>query len=175
MWPALILAANRKDKVMGRTPVLTVSIITRNGFNQSGAPAGKKCAAKEDGALITAEKISDNHKGKPNESVIIRWLEELKTYGRSPMRFVVIKSMNNGVTIEANPLMWVPNVREDWSCIILIGVYDAHVNWFGLIQKDACSNISIAPVIIQNRDEESENIILVCGSNDEKISVIIKV
>lgn len=42
MWPALILAAKRNDRVRGRTVILVVSIITRNGFNQSGAPSGRK-------------------------------------------------------------------------------------------------------------------------------------
>ena len=45
MWPALILAAKRKERVKGRTKILTVSIITKNGFNQSGAPPGRSDAA----------------------------------------------------------------------------------------------------------------------------------
>jgi hypothetical protein len=42
IWPALMLAANRNDRVRGRTRTLVVSIRTRKGFNQSGAPSGKK-------------------------------------------------------------------------------------------------------------------------------------
>ena len=42
--PAVILAANRNESVIGRTKILVVSIRTRNGFNHSGAPSGKKCA-----------------------------------------------------------------------------------------------------------------------------------
>ena len=44
IWPALILAASRKERVNGRTVILMVSIITRNGFSQSGAPLGKSLA-----------------------------------------------------------------------------------------------------------------------------------
>ena len=40
--PALILAANRNDSVMGRTIILVVSISTKNGLSQSGAPSGRK-------------------------------------------------------------------------------------------------------------------------------------
>jgi hypothetical protein len=40
--PAVILAANRNDRVIGRTMILVLSIKTRNGFNQSGAPSGRK-------------------------------------------------------------------------------------------------------------------------------------
>jgi len=42
--PALMLAANRNDRVRGRTITLVVSIRTRNGFSQSGAPSGRKWA-----------------------------------------------------------------------------------------------------------------------------------
>jgi hypothetical protein len=44
MCPAVMFAASRNDKVIGRTMILVVSIITRNGFSHSGAPSGKKCA-----------------------------------------------------------------------------------------------------------------------------------
>ena len=43
--PALILAAKRKDKVIGRTIILTVSIKIKNGFNQLGAPDGRRDAS----------------------------------------------------------------------------------------------------------------------------------
>jgi len=42
MCPALIFAANRKDRVNGRTEILVVSIKIRNGFSHVGAPSGKK-------------------------------------------------------------------------------------------------------------------------------------
>jgi len=37
-----MLAASRNDSVAGRTIILVVSISTRNGFSQSGAPSGRK-------------------------------------------------------------------------------------------------------------------------------------
>jgi len=43
-WPAVILAANRNDNVIGRTKVLKVSTKTKKGFNQLGAPPGRSCA-----------------------------------------------------------------------------------------------------------------------------------
>ena len=49
MCPALILAASRKERVIGRTKVLSVSIMTRNGFSHIGAPEGSRWAAKEAG------------------------------------------------------------------------------------------------------------------------------
>ena len=42
MCPALMLAASRNDRVRGRTRILDVSIRTRNGFSQSGAPSGRR-------------------------------------------------------------------------------------------------------------------------------------
>ena len=40
--PADILAANRKERVSGRTRILTVSTRIKNGFNHHGPPSGRK-------------------------------------------------------------------------------------------------------------------------------------
>ena len=45
MCPALMLAASRNDRVIGRTRILVVSIRTRNGFSHEGAPPGRSEAA----------------------------------------------------------------------------------------------------------------------------------
>ena len=42
MCPAVIFAANRKLSVKGRTITLIDSMITRNGFSQSGALLGSR-------------------------------------------------------------------------------------------------------------------------------------
>ena len=42
MWPALIFAAKRKDNVIGRTKILSVSIKIKAGDSQLGAPEGKR-------------------------------------------------------------------------------------------------------------------------------------
>lgn len=42
MWPAVMLAASRNESVSGRTRTLVVSISTRKGLSQSGAPSGRK-------------------------------------------------------------------------------------------------------------------------------------
>ena len=44
MWPALMFAARRNERVIGRTATLVVSINTRAGLSQSGAPSGRKWA-----------------------------------------------------------------------------------------------------------------------------------
>lgn len=40
--PAPILAAKRTERVIGRTPTLTVSTKTKKGLSKDGAPEGKK-------------------------------------------------------------------------------------------------------------------------------------
>ena len=78
MCPALILAANRNERVIGRTVTLVVSINTRNGFNQSGAPSGKKW---EIDFLIDLKKLDiiiDSHNGRPKINVKIKCLDVLK-------------------------------------------------------------------------------------------------
>jgi len=43
-WPAIMLAANRTDKVIGRIKFLVISIITINGIRAVGVPLGTRCA-----------------------------------------------------------------------------------------------------------------------------------
>ena len=69
MCPALILAANRKDSVIGCTKSLTLSTITKNGFNHSGAPPGNNLAKNLVGAHKTPERTILNHKGTPSLNV----------------------------------------------------------------------------------------------------------
>lgn len=78
MWPALILAANRNERVMGRTVTLVVSINTRNGLSQSGAPSGRKWAIDILRDLKNLDIIIDSHRGRPKIKVKIRWLDVLK-------------------------------------------------------------------------------------------------
>lgn len=78
IWPALILAASRKDKVIGRTKVLRVSIITRKGFNHIGAPEGRRWAANDLGLNVAPERIIISQIGKPKEKENKIWEENLK-------------------------------------------------------------------------------------------------
>lgn len=74
MCPALILAANRKASVKGRTLILIVSIITRKGFNQVGAPPGSKVATVLYGALVTDDIIIPSQRGRANTNVNDKWV-----------------------------------------------------------------------------------------------------
>jgi len=65
MWPALIFAASRKDRVIGRTIILDDSINTRNGFNQSGAPSGSKWAIVALIDFMVLDMINNIHIGSP--------------------------------------------------------------------------------------------------------------
>lgn len=76
MCPAVMFAANRNDRVIGRTKILVVSIITKKGFNHSGAPSGRKWAVDFFGAKLKLDINILIHIGKPIHSVIIKCLEE---------------------------------------------------------------------------------------------------
>ena len=78
IWPAVIFAASRTHSVIGRIKILAVSIITIEGFNQPGAPPGRRFAAAVVGLVIAPEIISPNHMGSPNLNVNKRWEENLK-------------------------------------------------------------------------------------------------
>ena len=77
--PALILAASRNDRVMGRIAILRVSMITRKGFSQAGAPLGNRDAAHLDGFEVAPDKIRANHIGRPKDKVRNKCLDLLNT------------------------------------------------------------------------------------------------
>jgi hypothetical protein len=114
IWPALMFAANRKDNVIGRTKILVVSIRTRNGFNHLGAPSGRKWAIDALVFFVNLESTIDNHRGKPNLNVKIRWLVNLNVYGTKPDRFIRIIITNRGVTIDLKPFKLNMKVRVSW-------------------------------------------------------------
>lgn len=76
MCPALIFAARRTVRVIGRTKILIVSINTRAGFSHMGAPPGRRFADTFFGALDTPDIIRASHIGRPRVTVNRRWEEE---------------------------------------------------------------------------------------------------
>lgn len=79
MWPALMFAASRKDRVTGRNKILIVSMRTKKGFNHAGAPPGSRDAATEEGENEAPDKISEVQRGRPKAKVKINWHEFLNT------------------------------------------------------------------------------------------------
>lgn len=69
MCPALILAANRTVKVMGRTRILIVSIRMRAGFNHVGAPLGRRFAVAVFGFFEKPDRMRASHRGMPRVTV----------------------------------------------------------------------------------------------------------
>jgi hypothetical protein len=70
--------------------ILVVSIRTKNGFNQSGAPSGRKWATDALGAFVNLDKIILSHIGSPKTKVKIRCLDVLNIYGINPNRLIII-------------------------------------------------------------------------------------
>jgi hypothetical protein len=98
-----MLAARRNDSVNGRTIILVVSMRTKNGFNQSGAPSGKKWAIDDIGALENVDIIILSHSGRPNLIVKIKCLESLNMYGIRPKRLIKMIIEKSGATIDLIP------------------------------------------------------------------------
>jgi hypothetical protein len=78
MWPAVMFAAKRTDKVIGRIICLTVSIITINWERGRGVLKGTKCLEKWFGFFKTLNITKDNHSGKANLNVNIIWALKVK-------------------------------------------------------------------------------------------------
>ena len=79
MWPALIFAASRTDNVIGRTIILIVSIIIKNGFSHIGAPLGRSMPINDLVLLLILDKINLSHMGSPRINVRVKCLEFLNT------------------------------------------------------------------------------------------------
>lgn len=78
MWPALILAARRNERVIDRTDTLVDSTRTKNGFSHEGAPPGRSIAMNFMGKERIEDKMRLSHRVHPNEKVNRRWLVILK-------------------------------------------------------------------------------------------------
>lgn len=122
MWPAVIFAASRNDSVRGRTSTLVDSMRTRNGFSQSGAPSGRKCAVVFLGAYRNLEMIILSHNGNPIVKVMIKWLDSLNVYGNIPIRLITIRVTNSGATIDDSPLRDLAPVRINCENIVSSGI-----------------------------------------------------
>lgn len=118
MCPAVIFAASRNDRVKGRTSTLVVSIRTKNGFNQSGAPSGRKWAVLDLGFFTNLEIIRLSHKGSPRDRVNRRWLDKLKQYGINPIKLTEIISKNSKAIGWDMPFKEFASVRCNWLNII---------------------------------------------------------
>jgi len=150
MWPALILAASRNDKVIGRTIILVVSISTRNGFNQLGAPSGRKWAIDALGAFVNVDIIILSQIGNPKLMVKIRCLDNLNVYGTNPIRLMIMIIEKRGVIIDLNPLRFAIYVRSNWWMMMeWIGEISAFFRE-GLIQKKDCIIIMIEMLMYRN-------------------------
>lgn len=120
MCPALILAVNRTESVIGRTRILTVSIITKKGFKGAGAPIGSKLAITEVGLKKIPETIKESHKGNPNDKEIAKCLVGLKTYGTRPLKFIKIKNKNKAVIKFIKPPKFKPKERKIWALAVTL-------------------------------------------------------
>jgi hypothetical protein len=170
-----MLAANRNDRVRGRTSTLVVSIITKNGFSQSGAPSGRKCAVDGFGACMNLEKIRLSHKGKPSVRVKIRWLERLNVYGIIPIKLIIIIIKNKEATIDENPFKDLDDVRS--NCEVIVSVKsrrDEDMREFEGKMKDFMKESRRRPVT-KKMVFLGINVLDMYGSNVEKMSGIIKI
>lgn len=77
-WPAIILAANRIDKVIGRIKFLIVSMHTIKIISVDGVPWGTKCENMWFVLNNQPKIIIVIQAGKAKDKVIIIWLVDVK-------------------------------------------------------------------------------------------------
>ncbi len=118
MCPALILAARRKDRVIGRTEKLEDSTMTRNGLSHDGAPLGRSMATKFIGREKREERIILIQRVRPKEKVNKRWLVRLKVYGERLIRLKMIRNRKRHEVIAFQPRSFC--ARERASCLRIV-------------------------------------------------------
>lgn len=173
--PAVIFAASRNDRVMGRTMILVVSIKTKNGFSHSGAPSGRKCATDFFGEWVNDEMIIDSHIGRPIDSVIIRCLDDDNEYGIIPIKLTKMIVMNSVVTSDDIPFKLKDIVRD--NCVIITSIIGRLIEFFRWPNFHIWGWIIIINAILSMMAIVVDGNISVkfAGSKIEKISLIIKI
>ena len=122
MCPAPILAVSRSESVIGRTKILTVSMITRKGFKAAGAPMGSNLAITEVGLKKIPEIIKESHKGRPKDKEMAKCLVGLKTYGIRPLKFIKIKNKNSAVIRFIKKTKFSPKERKIWALAVTLKI-----------------------------------------------------
>lgn len=174
MCPALMFAAKRKERVIGRTRVLTVSIRIRNGFSQEGAPPGRRDARVVEGLNFILDIRRLSHRGSPRTKVKNRCEEDLNTKGSTPIKLIEIIKINSAVKMSVRPFKCVVVVRVLCSAIVLVKIERIQKDWFGEDQNNGWIRVIVIAFINQKRVGERLKVVVVAGSKDEKMSIIIK-
>ena len=136
MWPALIFAASRNERVIGRTITLVVSIKIRNGLSQSGAPFGRRWAVVFFGNFVIDDDRNLSHRGSPRVRVKIKCLDKPKVYGLRPIKLIIMMVMNIVEIIEEEPFKCSVRVRNNWSLIRDVSIRDGIEGRVDLVQND---------------------------------------
>jgi len=174
--PAVMLAASRKARVMGRTENLSDSTRTRNGFSHAGAPLGSRDAINFIGREDSDDRISLSQRVNPNESVKRRWLVRLKINGVRPTRFDAMRNTNRVEMNAAHPRNSRARERESCSEIVSKAMQVNHENRDGLSQT--AGSMGIRMKILMSHSFSGpiwRELIAIGGSKEEKMSVNMKV
>lgn len=174
IWPALMFAARRNERVAGRTVILEDSMDTRKGFNQSGAPPGRMEAKNLVGLLLNDDNINASQEGSPREAVKIRCLETLKVYGISPIRFVVIIRINRVEMVAFHPVSAWPDARASWWVMSVRGIVMIQKVCDGASQKVDERGSSSGMIKSHRGGVGKGDNVARWGSKEEKMSVNIK-
>ena len=83
--------------------ILVVSISTKNGFNQSGAPSGKKWATDALNDLVNLDNTILSQTGRPIVSVKIKCLDVLNIYGIKPNKLIKMTATKIADTRDLKP------------------------------------------------------------------------
>lgn len=94
-WPAVMLAAKRTERVIGRIKRLKVSTNTIKGAKTMGHPRGTKWAALDLVLFVQFINTEDIQSGVEIHKVNLICLNKVKEYGESPPTFKISTNINS--------------------------------------------------------------------------------
>lgn len=147
--PATIFAMSRTDRVIGRIRLLIDSIKTINGMRAPGVPEGTICANMWEVLLIQPKIMKVSHRGRARPRVNVICLEEVKTYGKSPIKLLIKMKVNRAISIIVSPLEdgWPSRVlnslcRVFFRPTIVVLIFEGTTQYSGAIKKKMIRELS---------------------------------
>lgn len=168
--PAIILAASRTARVPGRITFLIVSINTMKGIRADGVPWGTKWANICWVWLIHPNSIKAIQRGRERDRVIVKWLELVKMYGRSPKKLLNTISLKSDTNIIVTLEFLAPKSVLNSRCKVVDNLNHKRDHRDGMAQNS--KGIKIIPKKVDNQFKDKFMIEEV-GSNTENRFVII--
>lgn len=174
-WPALMLAERRTLSVRGRTRILVDSISVRGGDSHEGVLLGRRLAMEIRGLVEMLEIMRRSHRGRPMETVNMRWEVRGRRVGVIPRKLRGIRRIKRAEKIVCRGGIFFVVDWEVWLRAVAWKMWDIMWLVFVLVQRIEVTIMGGRRSRIHIERGEVWNRVELCGSKVEKTSLIIGV